>query len=108
MNTVNASTGFSGFQLKMGRSPRLVPAVTLASFSDAPVDVKQAVVMLKQLELDVLVAKDNLIAAKTAQAYMANGARGNWPVFKVGDLVMLSTQNRRREYKHVGQDRVAK
>jgi hypothetical protein len=26
MNTLNASTGFSGFELRMGRSPRLIPS----------------------------------------------------------------------------------
>lgn len=55
-----------------------------------------------------LKAKDNLIAAKTVQAYAANVARGDGPEFKVGEQVLLSTANRRREYKAKGQDRVAK
>lgn len=108
MNTVNASTGFSGFQLKMGRSPRLVPPFSVEGFPDAPLDQKQAMLVLQQLQLDLLTAKDNLIAAKTAQAFTANGAVNQWPVFEVGEQVMLSTQNRRREYKGVNGDRVAK
>lgn len=76
MNTVNASTGFSGFQLKMGRSPRLVPPVLVEDFVDAPLEKKQAMLILKQLELDL-----------------------ESPHFAVGDRVMLSTANRRREYK---------
>ncbi|KIL54422.1 hypothetical protein M378DRAFT_55597, partial [Amanita muscaria Koide BX008] len=108
MNTVNASTGFSGFQLKMGRSPRLVPPLVQAEFADAPLDKKQAMLVLQQLELDLLRAKDSLLTAKTHQAFAANATRNDSPVFAVDDLVMLSTANRRREYKAKGQDRVAK
>ncbi len=34
MNTVNASTGFSGFQLCMGRPPRVLPPFVLAKLID--------------------------------------------------------------------------
>jgi hypothetical protein len=36
MNTVNVSTGFSGFQLRMGRSPRVIPPLIVAPPRDAP------------------------------------------------------------------------
>lgn len=108
MNTVNASTGFSGFHLKMGRSPRLVPPISTEPFSTADLDTKEAILMLKQLEMDVMKAQDNLLAAKVTQATAANSHRRFRPVFGVGDRVWLSTQNRRREYKAKGEKRVAK
>ena len=71
MNTVNASTGFSPFHLKMGRSPCLIPPLTPAStmVTTAEVDAPQ---IIAQLELDVMEAQDNLLAAKIHQAYHAN------------------------------------
>ena len=108
MNTVNVSTGFSGFQLKMGRSPRVLPPLVDETVSLAPVDVQQARLVLKELELDVLKAKDALLKAKVEQASEANKSRTYRPVFREGELVMLSTQNRRDEYKAKGEQRVAK
>ncbi|KAJ2913860.1 hypothetical protein MD484_g6573, partial [Candolleomyces efflorescens] len=96
MNTVNASTGLSPFQLRLGRSPRLVPP--MVSAPGDPVDI-QAAKLMESHELLVLEAQDNLLLAKINQAYHANRTRGEDPLFSVGDRVMLSTRNRRKELK---------
>ncbi|EJD51375.1 hypothetical protein AURDEDRAFT_24674, partial [Auricularia subglabra TFB-10046 SS5] len=107
MNTVNASTGFSGFQLKTGRSPRLIPP--LAPLAAAPTPAAaDAHAILKRLEDDVKEAQDNLLAAKVRQAYHANEHRGPEEVYEVGDLAMLSTEHRHRNYKRGNKKRVAK
>ena len=57
---------------------------------------------------DVADAKDNLMVAKIAQAHHANQHRLDNAELKVGDLVMLSTLNHRREHKLKGEKRIAK
>jgi hypothetical protein len=112
MNSVNASTNYSGFQLKMGRSPRVIPALavdeTKRDFPDLAKAVDEVVPVLNRLHDDVEDAKDNLIAAKVSQTFHANKHRSKDDVYEVGDKVMLSTLNRRREYKNRDPDRVAK
>ncbi|PIL33967.1 hypothetical protein GSI_03675 [Ganoderma sinense ZZ0214-1] len=75
MNTVNASTGFSPFQLHLGRSPRLIPPIVdqplPASHPDAEV-AELAKSIIDALQLDVMEARDNLLASKLAQAAAAN------------------------------------
>ena len=66
MNYVNASTGFSSFQLHIGRSPRMLPP--LSEQADEDVDTIDTTSFLSRLELDVLEAQDNLMAAKAQQA----------------------------------------
>ncbi|GLB33353.1 putative retrotransposable element tf2 155 kda protein type 1-like [Lyophyllum shimeji] len=107
MNTVNASTGFSPFQLKTGRSPRIIPPLVPepADATPAEVDARE---IIARLELDVKEAQDNLLTAKIRQAYHANEHRAPEKIYKPGDLVMLSTENRRRNYKRKGKKRVAK
>ncbi|KAG2346922.1 hypothetical protein BDR05DRAFT_851875, partial [Suillus weaverae] len=73
MSTVNASTGFSSFQLHLGRQPRMLPplvdnAVPCANESEE----ERATKLLSQLEHDLLEAQDNLLAAKAAQATQVN------------------------------------
>jgi hypothetical protein len=74
MNTVNKSTGFSGFQLRMGCSPHLVPPLVdqwevLANEDLDPAIVKRVVDVIDRLELDVLKSKDNLLYVKIFQAH---------------------------------------
>jgi hypothetical protein len=71
MNTVNASTGFSGFQLKTGRSPRLISPIT-PLLRDTSVEHTTAHDIISRVALDVQEAQDNLTAAKIHQAYHAN------------------------------------
>ena len=112
MNTVNASTGFSGFQLLTGQLPRIIPSLTALPPSPAPTGdddaVKQAMTILQKLEDDVQAAKDNLLLAKVTQVHQKNKHRSPEKQYAVGDKVMLLTFHRRREYVQKGQNRVTK
>ena len=109
MNTVNASTGFSGFQLHLGRSPRVIPPIIPDSL---PNELQEAALtattIIQQLENDVAQARDNLLLAKITQSHHASANCAPDPEFKINDLVMLSTANRRHEYKKKGEKRTAK
>ena len=109
MNTINASTGYSGFQLRLGRSPRLIPPIVPTSL---PPDLRSAASaaenIINRINEDVADAKDNLLQAKLYQASAANASHGPEVAHKVGDKVMLSTFHRRREYKQKGDGRAAK
>ena len=107
MNTVNASMGFSGFQLKTGRSPWIILPLTPLS-ADATVEQTTAHKIVTHVTLDVKEAQDNLLAAKIRQAYHANEHCAPEDIYKVGNLVMLSTENCCRNYKHKGKTCVAK
>ncbi|TFK79007.1 hypothetical protein K466DRAFT_470252, partial [Polyporus arcularius HHB13444] len=112
MNTINASTSFSGFQLLMGCSPRLITPLLNANIQDVAAELPDAAEttsnIIRQLDTDILEAQDNLLAAKVAQMQSANRARSDDPKFNVGDLVMLNTFHRRRDYMQRGNNRVAK
>jgi RNase H-like domain found in reverse transcriptase/Integrase zinc binding domain len=73
MNTVNASTGFSGFQLHLGRSPRVMPPIVPQSL---PVDLQTAgdtaTMIIDHLTNDVAQACDNLLLTKVTQAFHAS------------------------------------
>jgi hypothetical protein len=111
MNSVNSSIGMTMFELKMGRVPRVLPVMdqaqlppSLTGFSDARAAV-DFVQKMQEVQSD---ARDALLAAKVLQAHSANKLRRGREVFKSGDLVMLTTVHRRREYKKTGELRVAK
>jgi hypothetical protein len=107
MSAVNASTGFSLFELKMGQSPRVLPPLQK---EEQPKDLDEEAMqnLIAQINNDVAEAKDCLWLAKAEQAYQANKSRALDDVYEVGDKVMLSTLNRRREYKKKNEKRTAK
>ena len=95
LNTVNALTGFSGFQLKMGHLPRLLPHIVQALPAGLR-GTKEAVDtmgVIEQVQLDMQQAKDALAVAKISQAHYMNVHHGTEDVFMAVDLVMLSTFN---------------
>lgn len=104
MNTVNASTGFTPFQLRMGRAPRLLPPITPHAAGDEP----RARDIVDRLRLDVAEAQDNLLQAKINQAYQANKHRKADFPFQVGGRALLSTLHRRRQFLKANEKRVAK
>ncbi|EJF55693.1 hypothetical protein DICSQDRAFT_24568, partial [Dichomitus squalens LYAD-421 SS1] len=112
MSAINASTGFSRFQLHIGRQPRILPPILSADAQsvalDAPDETRLAENILSSIETDVFEAQDNLLAAKLAQITAANRGRSEDPPYAVGDLVLLSTFHRRRDYMRKGDNRVAK
>ncbi|KAJ3900347.1 hypothetical protein F5879DRAFT_769077, partial [Lentinula edodes] len=111
MNSVNASTGLSMFQLHYGRSPRVLPHIVPDSNfkrSNPSQIASDAHSLLVDIANTVREARDNLTLAKVIQAYQADKNRGPCELFKAGDLVMLSTWHRREIFKKSGEKRVAK
>lgn len=109
MSSVNVSTGFSGFQLRMGRSPRVMPPIVARDTRlKVDIDTAKAEDIVSRLLLDECEAKDNLLQAKVQQAFYLNVYRGAEIVYKVGDRVMLSTMNRRTQLKKKNEKRAAK
>ncbi|PSR82057.1 hypothetical protein PHLCEN_2v6127 [Hermanssonia centrifuga] len=86
MSTVNASTGFTPFQLLFGRHPRVIPPLVTVE-TDTPAESFDAAHFLKRLDADVMEAQDNLLLAKTNQAYHADKSRNSEHVYQVGDKV---------------------
>ena len=92
MNTVNTSTNYSGFQLHLGHSPRIIPRIVPSHLSpelQSAGPAAKAVIM--QLQNDVADARDNLLLTKIAQAHHAKTSHADKIIYKVGDKVMLST-----------------
>jgi hypothetical protein len=100
MNTVNTSTGFSNFQLHLGRSPHLIPPMVPTDLPDTVhAAASSAESVITCVNTDVMEAQDNLLELKIFQEHYANSNRGSEFVYKVGDNVMLSTFHRRREFR---------
>ena len=109
MNTINSSTGYSGFQLHLGQSPRVIPPIIpLRSLTNLRSAGSTAESVINQLTNDIADTKDNLIQAKAIQAMYAKRSCGQEVVYQPGDKVMLSTFHRRRDFKQKGDDRAAK
>jgi hypothetical protein len=110
MNTVNASTGFSGFQLHLGRSPRIIPPIVPSALPTELQDtMKIASDILTHLTDNVAEAHNNLLLTKITQTHHTSSAcSAADPGYKKGDFIMLSTTNRRHEYKKKGEKRTAK
>ncbi|KAH0587174.1 hypothetical protein H2248_005982 [Termitomyces sp. 'cryptogamus'] len=83
---VSGSMGFSPFHLKTGQSPHLIPPL-IPTVQNLTLDevVEAARKVLKQLDVDVTEAKDNLLQAKIAQAAQANKHHADNFVLKVSD-----------------------
>ena len=107
MNTINKSTGYTPFQLRFGHSPWMLPPV-LNPPVKASTEYIDAREIIEVIARDVADAKDNLMLAKITQSHQVNEKRTEDVTYKPGDQVMLSTLNRRREYKRAGEQRVAK
>lgn len=75
MNSVNASTGFTPFQLHIGRHPRLIPPLVPTSPTSPSDAANDATTFLQTLRTNVATAQDNLTAAKIAQTASANAHR---------------------------------
>jgi hypothetical protein len=75
MNTVNASSGYSGFQLHSGHSPRIIPPLvpdTLGDDLHNTTEAEHAQTLIHCLHNNVNDAKDNLLQVKVFQAHFAN------------------------------------
>jgi hypothetical protein len=107
MNSVNSSTGLSGFQLKSGYSPRLLPPLARTN-RNQPEEIREAQDIIRDIHSAEREAQDNLLAAKIYQAHYADTYRAEEPKIAVGDRVLLDTANLRREHLGKGQGRVAK
>ena len=107
INTVNKSTGFSPFQLRMERSAQVIPPLEPATVDTTPKE-ERAHKMISKIEVIMMEAQDNLLRAKISQAMQVNKFCGLTFPFEVGGRVRLSTLHWRHEYKKAGELQVAK
>jgi hypothetical protein len=79
MNTINTSTGYSGFQLHLGCSPHvilpLMPDNVPEDVSDAH---NTAINLLQCVNTDVCNAHDNLLLAKVTQSHYTSANQASW------------------------------
>ncbi|KAJ3885499.1 hypothetical protein GG344DRAFT_18974, partial [Lentinula edodes] len=108
MNTVNSSIGMTGFQLRSGFSPKLIPPLVPRLPSTSPVHEFDAHDFLKNIQIDVLEAQDCLLSSKIDQVRSHNQHRRADPAFQLHDRVLLRTKHRKNEYKRKGEKRAAK
>lgn len=92
MNTANASTGFSPFQLHLGHLPHMLPPL-VQDASQATPEETCARDVINRMEHNFAEAQDNLLLAKASQAAQVNKSRGPDPSLSIEDLVMLSTKH---------------
>jgi len=88
MNTINASTGFTPFQLRFGRPARILPPIVPP---DEDRTEPTASELIKQMQPIQMEAQDNLLTAKVRQAHQENAHRQLSFPFQIGDRVVLST-----------------
>jgi hypothetical protein len=107
MNAMNTSTGLSGFQVQMGRSPRILPPL-IPSPARATVDKVAAHKIVSDIFSFEAEAKDALLASKVNQAHYTNLHRSAEDTFSTGDKVLLKMLHRMREYKDDDKKRILK
>src|ERR1700733_6812555 len=93
MNSINASTGYSGFQLWMGCSPQIIPPLVQIAPHEWEVEMITAGDIIAQMDNNVADAKDTLLGTKILQAFYLNKLRGPEDTYALGDKVMLATLN---------------
>jgi hypothetical protein len=111
MNTINASTNVSPFQLHLGRSPHVIPPLVPSNLPSDLAGTDEAALasmIIEQVTTNVDEAKDVLLHTKVNQAHFANTDCGPEDMYAVGDLVRLSTLHRCNKYKKKGEKRVTK
>ncbi|KAE8245561.1 hypothetical protein A4X06_0g5596 [Tilletia controversa] len=87
---VNASTGFSPFELLYGFNPTMSRNLGSSAYVSPFKGVKE---YHERINLNLMAAHDNIIAARTRQTTQANKHRAETTQFRVNDLVYLSTIN---------------
>ena len=109
MNTVNASTKFSGFQLHLRHFPRVIPPIVTVNLPTELLDAAEtAITTIEKINSDVAEAQDNLLLTKISQSHYVDTSRAPDPNYKIDDFVLLSTKHRRHEYKKKGDKHTAK
>jgi len=91
----HASTGFSPYQLDLGRIPR-TPLQLLAPWSQPPYSSIALQDFCTQLQFDIDLARESLLRAQQRQEHYYNLHRQD-KEFSEGDLVFLSTKNLQRD-----------
>jgi hypothetical protein len=112
MNSINASTGFSNFQIHLSRSLYLIQAPFIPN-SLAPImtetdEAQHTQKLIVNLQTDVDEVKNNLLQAKVFQTFYANQHRSPKLPFKIRSEVMLSTLHCRQKFKKKGEKWAAK
>ncbi|KAG2052510.1 hypothetical protein BDR06DRAFT_842232, partial [Suillus hirtellus] len=108
MNTINGSTGYSPFQLHLGRSLQMLPPIIPDEKVEVDLEEQCVQDILVRLLYNVMEAQDNLLNAKASQAVHINKKRAEHITFKIGDHIMLATKHRHHEYIQKGDRRSTK
>ncbi|KAJ3806269.1 hypothetical protein F5876DRAFT_50355 [Lentinula aff. lateritia] len=108
MNTVNSSIGMSGFQLRSGFSPRLIPPLVPSLPAKSSEHEFDAHEFLANIQVDLLEAQDCLLSTKIDQVHSHNRHHHADPTFQLNDRVLLKTKHCKNEYKQEGEKRAAK
>ena len=110
-NSVPLPTGFSQGMPEPAEASVSTPVPLPGIASDRTDELEYmpaALSFIEDLRLCLADTSDSLFAAKLSQALHANTSHGPDPDFKVGNKVLLSTENRRCEYTQKKEGHVAK
>lgn len=89
----------SGFQLRSGFSPRLIPPLVPNLPAKASEHEFNAHEFLTNIQVDVLEAQDCLLSAKIDQVRSHNHHCRADPTFQLNNRVLLKTKHQKNEYK---------